>query len=351
MAVLAGWIVANSFELTVYYFLTGAAGVLAIRRVKQVKQFMFAGAYIMLFGLGTVLAFGLVDRSYDFAAFQEHVFATAFNGFVSSALALGGFAVLSSFFGVTTALQLLELGQPGQPLLRRLMVKAPGTYNHSLIVASMVEHAAEEVGADSLAAKVGALYHDVGKTANPHAFVENQLGMGNIHDELRSEESARIIRGHVSQGLRLAKQHRLPRLVMDAISEHHGTMILAYFLHNAQLEADGMPINRSLYIYPGPKPQSKETALLMLADGCESAVRASSDHSNDGIRDTVGHIFSERIQQAQLDDCPLTLRDIEAAKDAFCAILGSLYHPRLEYPELAEGPGAVRHVVPRERGA
>jgi len=216
------------------------------------------------------------------------------------------------------------------------MVRAPGTYNHSLVVASMVERAADEVGANALTAKVGALYHDIGKTANPHCFVENQMGIANIHDVLRSDESARIIRGHVTHGTRLAQQHRLPRPIRDAIAEHHGTLRLIFFLHKAHQEADGMPVDISLYTYPGPKPQSKETALIMLADGCESAVRASADHSHDRIREIVDQLFNERIQQEQLDECPLTLRDLDQARVAFRSVLNGLYHPRIEYPESAE---------------
>jgi hypothetical protein len=336
MAVLAGWIVASSFELTMYYFLTAASGVLAIRQLRQLKQFIFAGVYIGVFALLTMLAFGFVDRVYDFSAVQGYVLAAAFNGFASSTLALGAFALLSSFFGVTTSLQLLELGQPSHPLLRRLMVRAPGTYNHSLILASMVEHAAEEIGANSLAAKLGALYHDIGKSVNPHCFVENQLGMGNIHDDMRAEESARIIRGHVSAGMRMARQHRLPRVVLDAIAEHHGTMSIGYFLHKAQTENPDAPVDVSLYSYPGPRPQSKETALLMLADACESAVRASADHSSGRIAETVHRIFRDRIESGQLDESPLTLRDIEVAERAYRAVLNGLYHPRIEYPEAIE---------------
>ena len=340
MALLAGWVVASSFELTLYYFLTGAAGVLAIRHVRQLKEFIFAGAYIAAFGLMTVMAFGFVDRVYDLSALQGYLLASAFNGFASATLALGAFALLSSFFGVTTTLQLLELGQPSHPLLRRLMARAPGTYNHSLILASMVEHAAEEIGANSLAAKLGALYHDVGKSVNPHCFVENQLGMANIHDEMRAEESARIIRGHVSAGIRMAKQHRMPRVVLDAIAEHHGTMSIGYFLHKAQSENPNVPVDVSTFSYPGPRPRTKETALLMLADACESAVRASPDHSSAKITDTVDRIFADRVASGQLDESPLTMRDIDLTKRAFRAVLNGLYHPRVEYPEAMDrSPG------------
>ena len=347
-ALLAGWVVANSFELTTYYFVTSAAGVLAIRQVRQLKQFILAGASITAFGLVTVLAFGFLDRVYDFAALQEYVLAASFNGFVSSALALGAFALLSGFFGVTTMLQLLELGQPNQPLLRRLMVKAPGTYNHSLLLASMVEHAAEEIGANSLVAKLGALYHDVGKTANPHCFVENQLGMTNIHDTLPPEESARIIRNHVSHGLKLARQYHLPRPVVDAIAEHHGTMTISYFLHKARRENPPETIDPAMYTYPGPRPRSKETALLMLADGCEAAVRATADRSGSKIQDTVKKIIQERISHGQLDGCPLTLADLHTVQIAFCSVLNGLYHPRIEYPDPTDSAyhGGVRFLRP-----
>lgn len=336
MAMLAGWVVGNSFELTLYFFLTGAAGVLAIRQVRQVRQFVLAGLYISLFALLTLLAFGLLDKTYDLAAIQEYILVAAFNGLVSSTLALGGFALLSGFFGVTTSLQLLELGQPNQPLLRRLMVKAPGTYNHSLILASMVENAADEMGADALVAKIGALYHDIGKSTNPHCYVENQMGMGNIHDDLAPEESARIIRGHVSQGVRLARQHRLPSVILHAIREHHGTMTISYFLRRAMEDRGDIPIDESLFAYGGPKPQSKETALLMLADGCESSVRSSADHSRSVIEAMVDRIFAERIESGQLAESPLTLHDLEVARGAFCSVLFGLYHPRIEYPEPAE---------------
>lgn len=332
IAILAGWVASNSFEVTVYYFITGAVGALAIQPLRALKQFIFAGAYVTLFGLLTSLSFALIDRTYDAAALREYLFAAVFSGFVSSTLALGGFALLSGYFGITTTLQLLELGQPSHPLLRRLSVRAPGTYNHSLILASMMERAAEDIGMNSLVAKICALYHDVGKTQNPLCFAENQLGQGNIHDDLRPEESARIIRGHVGQGLKLAHQHRLPRFVLDAIAEHHGTTQIAYFLHRAREQSEG-PVDASLYTYGGPKPQTKEAALLMLADACESTVRSMNDHSPEKIRETVDRIFRERIESGQLDESPLTLRDIELAREAFLAVLNGLYHPRVEYPE------------------
>lgn len=332
MAILAGWVVANSFELTVYYLLTTTSGVLAIRQMRTLRQFILTGAYIACFGLLTLLAFGLADHAYDPTAIQDYVLAATFNGFVSASLALAGFALLAEMFGVTTTMHLLELGQPNQPLLRRVMVKAPGTYNHGLILSTMVERAADEIGANALVAKVAALYHDVGKVTNPLAFAENQLGVGNLHDDLHPEESARIIRGHVTQGVRLARQHKLPRVILDAIIEHHGTMQIAYFLHKAREQGEE-DIDISLFTYPGPKPQTKETALIMLADGCETAVRAAADHTQQNILAIVNRIIADRVATGQLDESPLTLRDLERIRGAFCSVLNGLYHPRVEYPE------------------
>lgn len=333
MAILAGWITASSFELTMYYFLTSAAGVLAVREVRELRQFILSGMYIAAFAFLVLLSFGLLQLNDDLTALQDYVGISLLNGLLSASLALGGFAVLSQYFGVTTALQLLELGQPNRPLLRRLMLRAPGTYNHSMVVAAMVERAAQDIGANELVARVGALYHDVGKTVNPHCFVENQLGMGNIHDELHPEESARLIRGHVTHGLRLGRQHKLPRAVLDAIAEHHGTTSIAYFLHRAREYGDDSDV--ALYTYAGPRPQSRETALIMLADGCESAVRASGDHSRERVEEIVAAIFHERSRQGQLSESPLTLRDLDVARHAFLVVLLGLYHPRIEYPEPA----------------
>ncbi|MGH2447764.1 MAG: HD family phosphohydrolase [Chloroflexota bacterium] len=333
LAFLAGWLVAGSFELTMYFFISSVGGVLVVRRVREVRQFLLAGVLIAVLSFAVLLAFSFSGGGFDLTGLEDYALAAAFNGFASATLALGGFALLAGYFGVTTSLQLLELGQPSQPLLRRLMVKAPGTYNHSLIVASMVERAAEEVGANPLVAKLGALYHDAGKVTNPLCFSENQLGMGNIHDELAPHESARLIRGHVTQGQRLARQYKLPRAILDAISEHHGTMAIQYFLHRARQEQGADRIDTSAYRYPGPRPSSKETGLLMLADGCESAVRAANDHSQENIAKIVFRIFQERVEQGQLDECPLTLQDLNGAREAYCAILNGLYHPRVEYPE------------------
>jgi putative nucleotidyltransferase with HDIG domain len=250
----------------------------------------------------------------------------------------------------------MELAHPDQPVLRRLMREAPGTYHHSLVVSNLAERAAEMIGADALLTRVSAYYHDIGKVVRPSAFIDNQSGMKNIHDTLDPRESAAIIMSHVSDGLELGRKSRLPRRILDAIPQHHGTMLIQYFYHKALL-ADPTT-NPDNFRYPGPKPQTKENAILMLADGVEATVRAmaqagaldrpptrNSDASetvglyndtasipNDTLVQTVHRIISERIEDGQLDECDLTVRDIARIQEAFVSMLKGIYHPRIQYP-------------------
>jgi putative nucleotidyltransferase with HDIG domain len=275
---------------------------------------------------------------------------------VSASITYAAFSLLGTVFGVTTPVQLMELAHPDQPVLRRLMREAPGTYHHSLVVSNLAERAAEMIGADALLTRVCAYYHDIGKVVRPYYFIDNQTGMQNIHDTLDPRESAAIIAGHVRDGLDLGRKHRLPRRVLDAIPQHHGTMLIQYFYHKA-LQSDPNA-NPDEFRYPGPKPQTKENAILMLADGVEATVRAmaqagaldkppeqNSDASesvglyndsatlpNDKLVQTVHRIISERIEDGQLDECDLTVRDIARIQEAFVSMLKGIYHPRVQYP-------------------
>lgn len=336
LALLVGWIVGGSFELTAYYLLTGVAGGLAVREVRRMNDFILTGGYIALTAGGVIVAFQLLSGGYDATAVRNFAVAAGFNGLVSGSLAFGGFVLFGNVFGVTTTLHLLELGHPDQRLLRRLMAEAPGTHNHSLVVASMAERAAAEIGGDVLLARVMALYHDIGKVANPLCFIENQMGSSNIHDDLRPEESAEIIRAHVTHGVALARQHRLPTIIRDGILQHHGTMTMQYFFHQALREDPA--VDSTVFTYPGPRPQTKEAALLMLADGCEGAVRAGTRKSPEIIRDTANRIVDERVAAGQLNECALTLRDLDIIRVAFVEVLNGIYHPRIEYPPRSVGP-------------
>jgi putative nucleotidyltransferase with HDIG domain len=331
VALLLTWLSGASFELVSYYLLTGVGGAMAVRQLRRLNDFLTIGATITAVGLLLIAAFRLAGPdNWTLTFMRDYGAAAVINGLFASSLAFGGFVVLGSTFGVATSLHLLELGHPDQPLLRRLMADAPGTYNHSLVVASMVERAAQETGSNVLLARVMALYHDIGKIANPLCFIENQIGTSNIHDDLKPQESAEIIRAHVTHGAALARQYRLPTPIRDAILQHHGTMKMLFFFHRA-LEEDPTA-DAELYSYPGPRPHTKEIALLMMADGCEGAVRALPEKTPETIRDTVNRIVDDRVATGQLSRCDLSLRDLSNARVAFVDVLSGIYHPRVEYP-------------------
>ncbi|MBO9361187.1 MAG: HDIG domain-containing protein [Thermoflexus sp.] len=256
-------------------------------------------------------------------------------GVLSTTLALLGFIVLGVFFDVTTPLHLLELARPTHPLLHQLMIRAPGTYHHTLMVANLAEQAALRIGADPLLARVGALYHDIGKMVRPHLFVENQVDGDNPHERMDPHESAEAIVRHVTDGLALARRHRLPRRIRAFIQEHHGTLCVTIPYHRAVQEAkDPETVDRAAFCYRGPRPQSKETAIVMLADGCEAAVRAARPKDPQELIRILDRVFQERIQSGQLDDAPLTMQELQRIREVFLQVLRGMFHPRLIYAEV-----------------
>jgi putative nucleotidyltransferase with HDIG domain len=222
-------------------------------------------------------------------------------------------------------------------LLRRLSLEAPGTYAHSIAMANLVEAACDRVGANGLLGRVGCYYHDVGKLGNPLYFVENQSLGGNPHDRLHPTKSAEIIRAHVTDGLQLAAEARLPGVVAAFIPEHHGTAEITYFLERARQKGDLAAGDAAEFRYPGPKPRSVETAIAMLADSVEAALRVLEDMTPRKIQEAINHIVRTKISAGQLDDTPITLQQIELAKAEFLRVLGGMYHNRIDYPESRGG--------------
>jgi putative nucleotidyltransferase with HDIG domain len=241
-----------------------------------------------------------------------------------------------AFTGIETDLTLLEWSDLNRPLMQRLSLEAPGTYAHTIAIANLAESACRAIGANALLARVGAYYHDIGKIARPQYFVENQAKGRNPHDALGPSDSARIIRNHVREGLELASQHRLPKALRAFITEHHGTGTISYFLDKAR-QGEDVSLNESDYEYPGPRPRSAETAVVMLADGIEASTRVLHDPTPQRIRDVVEHIVRQRMEQGQLADAPLTLRQIEAIKDEFTRVLIGMFHNRIDYPAASGG--------------
>jgi putative nucleotidyltransferase with HDIG domain len=340
-------VISGSVEMGAYVFLGGFAGIIAIRRGERLGHFVQAAVAMAIVNLAVVSIFALLGE-HDAAAMLQLALAAVAAAVGSALAAAGSFALVGNLFGITTSFQLLELANPSQPLLRRLLVETPGTYHHSIIVGNLAERAAEAIGADALLTRAGAYYHDVGKLANPMAFIENQAGIENIHDELSPEQSAAVLKGHVANGIDLAYRFRLPKPVIAFIPQHHGTALMSYFFEKAReqaLEAAGArpgttagaaaleSVDDARFRHVGPKPQTREAAILMLADGVEAAVRSLTSHDEPAIRGMVDRIIRERLEDGQFDECDLTFRDLDRTREAFVGQLLGMYHRRIEYPQ------------------
>jgi putative nucleotidyltransferase with HDIG domain len=343
LAILAAWGLPNALDLTLYYALGSLFGVLALGSARRVMSFFWAGLTTAGCGAVVILAYRLTQPATDWIGLATLVGASLFNGLGSASLGLLQQFFLAQFLGRTTPLQLMEISRPDHPLLQLILRNSPGTYQHSLQVANLAEQAAERIGADPLLTRVGALYHDVGKAAEPVFFIENQMpGSANPHDELDPQASAYMILRHVANGLELARKYRLPGRIQDFIAEHHGTMMTHYQYAKAVDAANGERdrIDPDQFRYPGPRPRSKETAILMLADSSEAVVRADHPKDEDELRKLIKSVVDSRVQSGQLDKTDLTLRDLEAIVDSFTATLKGIYHPRIQYPKLEGVPPA-----------
>jgi hypothetical protein len=346
IAIVGGALAGTSLEFASYIFLGGLAGIVAVRKGDRLQVFVQAAIAVFIVNALVVSVFSLLGTT-DIRGVLELWFASAVSAAGSSVAAVGTFAVLGSAFGILTVFQLLELANPSQPLLRRLLVETPGTYHHSLMVGNLAERAAEAIGADPLVTRVAAYYHDVGKLANPLAFIENQAGAENIHDQLEPEVSAQILKQHVPDGIDAAYAARLPKVLIAYIPQHHGTAVMSYFFARARERAaepygglgttDGAAaaaaVDERKFRHAGPKPQTREAALIMLADSVEASVRSLASREEPAIRAMVGRIIDERVADGQLDECDLTMRDLEKIKRAFVEQLLGMYHTRIAYPQ------------------
>ena len=337
-SVIVGFMAGGSLELATYALVGGLIASLSLSRVEKLNAFFWAGIYVALANLAVILAFHLPKQDYDTVQLLTLAGFSLVNGGLSASITLAGFYLLGTLFDITTSLQLMELARPTHPLLRQLLLKAPGTYHHSILVSNMAEEAAGRIGADALLARVGAYYHDIGKTVRPYFFVDNQVEGANVHERLDPRTSAQIIISHVTDGLDLAKKYRLPSKVRDFIAQHHGTSLAIYFYRQA-LEREGDEVNEEDFRYPGPKPQTKETAIIMLADNCEAAVRGERPESLEGIEELIRKIIGSKMLGGQLDECDLTLHDLDEVRGAFISILQGVFHPRIKYPEEAKVEG------------
>ena len=313
------------------YGMGAAIGVFAVHRTERLNQYVAGGVLVGVAALAMLFAFWLLEPERDALDVAWMTTAAAVNGLGSGLLTAGGFAAVGALLGVTTRVQLMELSQLNAPLLRRLQDEAPGTFHHSIIVGNLAERAADLVGADALLVRVGCYYHDIGKVLQPGYYIENQQGGDNPHDELDPQGSARIISQHVRGGMELAERHGLPARVRAFIPQHHGTRLVSYFYRVAS-QADA-EVDPDQFRYPGPKPQTRETAIVMLADSTEAMVRANADRSPERIDAVVEEVMAERLAEGELEECDLTLRDLRIIAESFKQTLRGVYHPRIAYPE------------------
>ncbi len=323
------------------------AGLFVAARATNLGRYLtagFAAALAAGAALGTVWLIDPDRRAEDLAWIAG---AAGVSGIASALIGVGFFVLLSRPFGIITRVELMELAQLSHPLLRRLQDEAPGTFQHSVMVSNMAERAADRIGADSLLVRVGAYYHDVGKLVAPGFFVENSSAEVDPHASLDPLQSTRVIQQHVIAGAEIARREGVPMAITQFIPQHHGTRLVEFFYRRAA--AEDPEIDPDLFRYPGPKPQSRETAIVMLADSSEATVRASNDRTAERIREIVENVMRERLEEQQFDECDISLRDLRVVVDSFVATLTAVYHPRVEYPEPTARELQERGVAASER--
>jgi putative nucleotidyltransferase with HDIG domain len=335
LSLIASYGLSNTFDLMPYYLITSLVGLLVLGAVRRFWGFIRAGIAISLSGLVVLAAYRLPFLAPDLLGAAQFILAVLFAGFSAASITLLLQYLLAQTLEITTVFQLLDISRPDYPLLQFLLRNAPGTYQHSLQVANLSEQAAEKIGADPLLTRVGAQFHDIGKALNPSFFIENQVpGNINAHHDIPPEESAATIIHHVTDGIQLAKKYGLPRRLHDFILEHHGTLVTRYQYTQAMnaVNGDVAKVDIEKFRYPGPRPDSRETALLMLADATEARARAERPSTDDELRILVRSVIETVQRYGQLDDTLLTLRDLHLITESFVSTLRGTYHPRIQYP-------------------
>jgi putative nucleotidyltransferase with HDIG domain len=332
-ALFAGMLAPTGIQQSLYSMISCAAAVYGIGRYRERQSVTLAGLFVGV--VNAVMALALIAYSEQPFTFNAVLLAAGcgfVGGLLTAIFAAGGLPINESVFGILTDVKLLELSNADLPVLGQLALRAPGTNQHSHAVGQLAEDACRAVNANPLLARIGALYHDIGKVAAPEYFVENQQGE-NPHDHMRPSQSARIIISHVTYGTKLAKEINLPQKIADFIPQHHGTRTLYFFLRKAQCESKpGEQIDEKDFRYPGPKPQFKEAAIMMLADSCEAAARSLARPDPENIRAIVVKIVDAVISDGQLDECDLTLQEITRIREAIIGALTAIYHARIDYP-------------------
>jgi len=335
LSVLIGFLRGNEFNISFLSMFTGTVAVVSVSRIRT-RNWLFNSILLIVSSYLVSITVMEILRYSSFSKIVDYWIYGAINGFFSPLLVYGLQVIFEHFFDIATDMRLLELSDLNNPLLRKLAIEAPGTYHHSLMVGNLAEAAADAIGANSLLARVGAYYHDIGKMEKREYFIENQMKMKNPHEKLSPSMSCLILMNHVKKGLEIAKKYKLPQQIRDFIAEHHGNNLITFFYQKALEKSDGDDIDESRFRYPGPKPKTKETGIVMLADAIEAAARTLKDPSPSRIRGMVISIVQDRFKDSELDDCPLTLRELTKIIESFEAVLLGTFHSRIEYPDQDE---------------
>lgn len=334
LSLLIGFIPGGGLNYVLVSVISGIVAIYSIRKATQRSSLTRAGLIIAGVNIINISALGLINNEGYYLILQNNLWG-ALSGFLAVILTIGILPFLESYFDITTSFKLMELSNPNQPLLKKMILEAPGTYHHSIVVGNLSETAAEEIEGNGLLARVGAIYHDIGKIKRPYFFTENQEVYKNIHDEMEPSLSALVIASHVKEGLELAKKNKLPKDIIDIIAQHHGTGLITYFFHRA-LKENGSNVDKVAeenYRYSGPKPQTKEAGIILLADSLEAATRSLTNPTATRIKTLVKEIIQKNLENGQLEECDLTLKDLDKIGDSFSRILTGMFHSRVEYPD------------------
>nr|WP_255711348.1 HDIG domain-containing metalloprotein [Pelosinus baikalensis] len=332
LALLFGIIVEHDLRAVSTVLIGSLIGVYSVSKMAHGYSLTKTGIIIAGVNFVVIGATGFIEQLNSAQILMQGVQGIV-SGIAASVITTGLLPYLENAFNITTPLKLLDLAQPNHPLLQRLLLDAPGSYHHSVLVGNLAETAAGYVHADPVTVRVGAYYHDIGKIKRPYFFVENQAGNENPHDKIAPSLSTLIVTSHIKDGVDLCREYKLPQIIIDIVQQHHGTMLVSYFYKRATENEHSECIIEADFRYEGPRPQSKEAALIMLADACEAAVRSIGKPNKNRIEATVRKIIRERLHDGQLDECNVTLKDLNVIGDVFIRVLSSMFHTRIEYPD------------------
>ena len=335
LSILIGIMLDNNLNIMIMGITGGIVGIYLCHRAEQRNALVWAGLAVSCVNLMSIFGLEMLSSSEWISSLKTSTWGIG-SGLLSGIFLIGTLPIWENLFGIVTPIKLMELANPNHPVLKRLLMEAPGTYHHSIIVANLAENAAEAIGADGLLARVGAYYHDIGKLKRPLYFRENQIATGNPHDQLSPTLSTHIIVSHAKDGVELAKKYKVPKVVQDFILQHHGTTAVAYFYHKAKENDNEDRVHIDDFRYSGPKPKMKETAIVMLADTVEAAVRSMPDPTPSKVERLIRKLIKSKMEDGQLDDCHLTLKDLDTIANAFSGVMTGVFHERIEYPNIEE---------------